>query len=479
MRFKLPKIKFPNIKLPNINFLTSYNRRNIKKFLIIVGSAVGAYVMVGGVVLLAIALIAGNPLKAVRPPLPQDGDSILAANDPDEGIPLKTAEPTEALPLDDEGNLLRPPSKTNILVMGIDIEAGLPDTIFVASFDRDACKLNILSIPRDTYTQIPSHRLERMRADGLHPPVNGIMKINHVRSYGGRTNGPLYFKEQVGEMLGVPINYYIEMDLDGFRDIVDALGGVEMEIPAGGLYYEDPFQNLVIAVPPGWQRLDGKMAEGVIRYRKGYSNGDVDRVRVQQEFMRQLFRQSLTRESIMNDPLSLANSIIKHVRTDIGMEFLKYLPYVSKFTSESAHFFILPGDGAYVGAVSYFLPDQKALPGVINEVFYAEREPTPTSAPSGSLSVASDSRDLRIAVLNGGRIAGLASSYADRMRNDGYNVVHVDNHSGAQDNQTRILVRKAGTGGDLTKYFRSAVVTEDTAIDAAYDIVIILGRRET
>jgi LCP family protein required for cell wall assembly len=313
-----------------------------------------------------------------------------------------------------------------------------------------------------------------MRENGLRPPANGVMKINALRSY-SRTYGAAYLKEQLSEMLGISIQYYVEIELPAFRKIVDTVGPIEMEIPRGGLYYDDPAQNLHIAIPGGLQKLDGEMAEGVVRYRR-YPNGDTDRIAVQHEFMKQFFRQATRKENLMRDPLAIVNVLINYVKTDIGIDIAKYVPYVTRIPEDGINFYTMPGEGAYVGALSYFLPDPGKLPDVINRVFYnAGSGDGITEKPPS----ASDSRELRIAVLNGSWMAGIASSFADTLRMDGYNVVAVDNYSGAQESQTRILVRNAGIGGDLLPYFTNAVIKEDTSMQDGFDIVIIIGRRES
>jgi hypothetical protein len=237
------------------------------------------------------------------------------------------------------------------------------------------------------------------------------------------------------------------------------------------LFYEDPAQNLFINLPAGEAvRLDGKMAEGLVRYR-GYPLADEERVFVQQQFMMQLFRQVLTREAIMSNPLSLAGIALRNVDTDIGIALVNYVPFISNLGPDRIFTYTLPGSGAYVGPVSYFLPDPAKIPSVVNEVFYTSFNPQESTGPPPSAN-------LNISVLNGSRYAGLASNIADVLRLSGYNVSNVGNYGGNQENRTRILVRREGTGTDLLPYFKNAVIMVDTTIPPQFDIVIIVGRGE-
>ena len=267
---------------------------------------------------------------------------------------------------ENEGNLLRPPARTNFLFVGID-NNNLSDALMAGTFYRDSGEIRLLSIPRDMYTHIPEHRMEQMRADGLRPPSN--LKINAVRAFGGRVHGMRYLQEQLSEMLGVHFHYYVEVELDAFRHIVDAIGGVTMHIPKK-FYYTDPAQGLVINIPAGYQHLDGQMAEGVVRFRS-FPTGDLMRNTTHMEFMTQLIQQILTRESIMNNPLALAKVIMNDVQTNAGIiDIPRYLPYFNNVNADSVKTFTMPGAPVYRNGVSWFIPDA-ALPEVISQVFYA------------------------------------------------------------------------------------------------------------
>jgi anionic cell wall polymer biosynthesis LytR-Cps2A-Psr (LCP) family protein len=159
--------------------------------------------------------------------------------------------------------------------------------------------------------------------------------------------------------------------------VVDAIGGVYMNIPRR-LFYEDPYQNppVRIDVPAGQNvRLNGVMAEGVVRYRQ-WPMGDLDRNAMQMQFMTNLFQQALTREALLNDPLEIINIVLTEVRSNIGMYAIRYIPFIPSMSAESIQTFTMPGSISFVAGREYWVPNAAQLPGVIIDVFYASPEPT-------------------------------------------------------------------------------------------------------
>jgi anionic cell wall polymer biosynthesis LytR-Cps2A-Psr (LCP) family protein len=277
---------------------------------------------------------------------------------------------------------------------------------------------------------------------------------------------------QVEDMLGVSFHYYVEVQLPAFRNIVDAVGGVYFDVPRR-LYYVDPDQDLVIDVPAGYRRLNGTLAEGLIRYRE-YGNADLGRNAVQMEFMKQLIRQSMTKEAIMREPMTIINFVLKDIRHNVGVDAIRYLPYVLEMKNNDIRSYTMPGNSQYIGGASYFVSDNKALADTVHDVFYAnQNKPIIESIPE------KPSHGLKIQVLNGSRIAGLGSEFADRLVSEGYTVLDTGINTGANENTSRILVREEGMGEDLIPYFNNVVINSNHSIQQEYDIVIVLGRGES
>jgi LCP family protein required for cell wall assembly len=463
----------------------------MRKFFMLVASIVGAFILVAGIAILAMQKSSEAKDRLAFEnndnPSSTEGASSMSVSTPDPE-PEPTPEPTV-------DSLLLPPEKTNFLIVGEDAGEMLTDVILVGSFDRETKKISILSVPRDTYTVIPQARLDRMRELGLYPPYDGVMKMNAVHSYGGKKYGMILLQQQLEDMMGIDINYYIEVNLQAFRDIVDIVGGVDMEIRKGGYYYTDPYQNLVIAVPEGMVHLDGATAEGVVRYRADYRDGDIDRIDVQHTFLKLMFEQVLDKEHILRNAFGVASSVISYAKTNFGIgDIPKYVQYVDDLDPRSIEFTTLPGSPTYIDNISYYFADKAKVMAYANENFIAkgatahtsnpglneESTQKPSAAPKtlAPAYFASSSKDAAIQVLNGAQVTGVAAKYKDILTTDGYQVADVGNYTGSYRAYTRILVKKEGLGEDLKGYFKDPIISVEPGMPERFDIIVIIGKDE-
>lgn len=169
-------------------------------------------------------------------------------------------------------------SYINVLVLGLDDDETRSDVIALINYNPIESKMKILSIARDT----------RVRVNGKYTKINSLI---------GK-GGEKLVVDMVEEITGLPIDYYITLNFKGFREIVDILGGVEIDVPFD-MDYDDPYQNLHIHLKKGKQVLDGKKAEEFVRYRKGnhsgegYEDGDLGRIKMQQLFIEEFVKQKL------------------------------------------------------------------------------------------------------------------------------------------------------------------------------------------
>ncbi|GHU77574.1 transcriptional regulator [Clostridia bacterium] len=401
-------------------------------------------------------------------------------------VPEGAAQPTSA---PKSGNIITDisqiPDKTNFLIVGTDQNQLLTDVILVGSFDKNANTFTLLSVPRDTYTKMSAEDISTLRAVGRHVPESGIMKINAVHSYAGKDNGILYTKKQIETLLGVSIDYYAELNLAAFRNIVDAVGGIDMEVPKGGLYYDDPYQTppLHIAVPGGMQHLDGKLAEGVVRYRHTYPRGDVQRIEVQQVFLKEFFSQVFNKDTIMNNAPTLISTMITYTKTNFPVtDVPKYIKYLKNIKADNIITETLPGDQKTINGASYYILDDAGVKEMVNDIFYTsktaepEEELPPTPEPEKKTA---DIKKMKIQILNGTNTKGLATEKSDMLKGYGFNVINVGNYYGNQQQKTRIIVKNSGDYTTIASLFKEAAVTSDDTADMdKYDIVIILGTSE-
>ena len=126
--------------------------------------------------------------------------------------------------------------------------------IMLVNFHPESGKVNILSITRDIMVKSDS---------------GGIYKINALIGLGGEAE----IIEKVEKLTTMPVHYYLTVNFKGFREIIDLLGGVEIDVPFD-MKYDDPYQNLHISLNKGRQILDGEKAEQYLRYRKGNKTGE-------------------------------------------------------------------------------------------------------------------------------------------------------------------------------------------------------------
>lgn len=187
----------------------------------------------------------------------------------------------------------------SLLFVGVD-EGGRADTIFTYEMSEEG-KATIYSIPRDTF-------------------VTENMKIPYLLV---QENGDEKLIEAVSEITGRPVKDYVRMDLTAVEAVIDALGGVTFTV-SQDMDYDDPYQNLSIHLQAGEQTLSGKDAVGLLRYRKGYPEGDLKRIEVQQAFLMELFRQKCNPAYLKEIP-AVMDAIKGHVTTNlIAEDVVKY-----------------------------------------------------------------------------------------------------------------------------------------------------------
>ncbi|NJD01253.1 MAG: LytR family transcriptional regulator [Ruminiclostridium sp.] len=243
----------------------------------------------------------------------------------------------------------------NLLLLGLDEEGVRSDVILLANYDPGHSSLNLLSIARDT----------RVFARGKYS------KINALYSAGKES----LLAEEIRQLTGLSVNYYITMNFKGFRKLVDTLDGVMFDIPFD-MDYDDPDQNLHIHLNKGIQLLTGKKAEQLVRYRKGnrhnegYIDGDIGRIKMQQDFIKAMAKQKLNLKYFTraDDIFDIFN---RYFGTNINArDFTYYLPSIRNIKSENIHSYTLPGESAMNGEIWYFIADREKTGEMIQSNFY-------------------------------------------------------------------------------------------------------------
>ncbi len=239
------------------------------------------------------------------------------------------------------------PEAYNVLLLGTDIEAGLPDVIMLCRIDPENGKARILSIPRDT----------KVVSKG------STMKINATYAQGGLGQ----VVDSVERLTGLEVDHHFVINLEAFRDIVDAVGGVYYTVPRN-MDYEDPLQDLYIHLKAGYQHLDGSEAEQLVRFRQ-YPDGDIGRIRVQQDFIKKLIEQKLNILYVETIP-EVYDIIRYNSNTDMtSAQMLEAGSLLIDMGEDNVMSFIVPGEGAYEGDVSYYIHNSRELNDLIEDEF--------------------------------------------------------------------------------------------------------------
>lgn len=240
-------------------------------------------------------------------------------------------------------------SRVNILVLGVDErpdDIGRSDTIFVVTINPKTQDLAVISIPRDTRVKIPGH---------------GEDKINHAYGYGKQKLS----QSAVESLLGIKINYYVTVDFNGFKRIIDALGGITIDVEKR-MYYEDSWDHFVIDLQPGVQKLDGAHAIGYVRYRD--EEGDIGRIGRQQKFMAAVVQQATQLGTIGRLP-ALIRELSGAVNTNMPTgEMINYAKIFNNARKQGLKAYTVPGTPAYISDVSYWLPDIVATRAMVAEI---------------------------------------------------------------------------------------------------------------
>lgn len=239
------------------------------------------------------------------------------------------------------------------VVAGVDEGGYRTDLILLCQVNRRDNKVSILQIPRDT-------RVEKNgRSD---------RKINSAYYSGADVLG-----REIAQVTGLTPEDYIMVSFDAFKDIVDAAGGVVIDVPMR-MKYEDPTQNLVIDLQPGKQKLDGEKAEMYMRFRKGsdgngYATGDVGRLGAQQELYGAVADKLLSPLGIFRLP-AVFSAVKKHTTTELtGGEILGLMRDVFVIGKDNIEILTLPGEGKYIGGGSYFVPYKNQTATLMQEHF--------------------------------------------------------------------------------------------------------------
>ena len=210
-----------------------------------------------------------------------------------------------------------------ILVSGCDDGNGNSDTNILLAVDAENNYIHGVSIARDT----------KAVWDGRNHKINAAFGSGGIEK----------LAEVIGDQLGIPVDFTVSVDLKGFVALVDAIGGVDFDVPVD-MNYEDPYQDLYIHFSAGMQHLTGEEALKVVRCRSVYATQDIGRMETQQKFLKAVAKQTLTLSNVDKIP-EFANIFNQYVETDLTLGNLAWLGTEAiSMGADAVSFSTLPGE---------------------------------------------------------------------------------------------------------------------------------------
>lgn len=333
---------------------------------------------------------------------------------------------------------------------------GRSDILMMVSVDDATKKAAVISIPRDTRVQIPGQK--------------GYNKINAAHSYGG----PKLTLETAAQFTGLDMNHFVEIDFEGFKQIVNAIGGVPMhiDVPIHDKYAGD--------VPAGDVVLNGDQALALVRARydvKAVPEGDIDRVKNQRIFLQAM----LSAVSHQRNPfklMKLIDAASKNIKTDLTfMQMLSLGRKLQGAKGSNLEMTTVPGEPKLVSGTWYYIADMNKFKELI-KTFETKTEVKTEEELSKDRS---SKEGIKVGVLNGARVAGLAASVANELTQKGYGDVRTANAPSHYKKTTIYYAdgdsSKAGTVAADLSGTREPVLQRDDEMTAEYgvQVLVILG----
>ena len=393
--------------------------------------------------------------------------------------------------------------RINLLLLGVGGagHAGpeLTDTIIFSSFQPSTSDVAMLSIPRDLAVPIPGY---------------GYRKINNVNAYGEleeKGQGPVWASEIIGDLLDQDVHYYVKVDFNGFVDLIDAVGGIDVYVERAFTDYSYPTEDdlvQTISFEQGWQHMDGETALMFSRSRHG-TNGegsDFARAARQQKILLAVKDQVLSTSTLLNPGRldRVIETFQDNVSTNMSFwEMIKLARYAPDIELDNVHLSVLdsgPDSPLYSTTIngSYVLlpkqDDWSGLEEVADNIFETD------STSSAVTEIVEPQETARVEIQNGTAVTGLAFQASQMLSGTSFEVISIGNADSKEYETTIIYDLSGGEKDDalaVLKEFLEADVSmtasgwafsdevvpreltitdEEVALDEEIDFLIILGQ---
>ena len=381
------------------------------------------------------------------------------------------ADQNETISTDEKGNVVITPNKKelepNLTCLFMGINGALTDFIMLGQYNPNTREISLLSIPRDT------------KVEGT---IDGKINSAYAGKYPERSIA------KVKDVTGIEAQYYVIFKTKVLRQIVDEIGGVTVDVPIN-MNYDDPVQNLYIHLKKGTQTLTGSQAEQFVRFRKnndgsGYYNGDVDRVKTQQQFIKATISRVLEPQNLIKVN-KLVKIVTENTKTNITWDIAKeYIDDVATFKMDRITMDTIPGHGGYAeNGLSYYFYDKEKTKEIVDSMFNKKTDGTQEDQENievtGNVSEEENVNHegkIKIEVLNAGTTSSIFTAVVEKLNNSGYYVSKVGNYSSDGTEYSRVITY--GTDTEKLDDIKSILgISKDETVDERkmVDYTIILG----
>jgi LCP family protein required for cell wall assembly len=371
----------------------------------------------------------------------------------------------------------------NVLLVGTDSRAGTngqfqagkgqtsvegqrSDTIIFAHLAKGAGKAVLVSLPRDSYVTIPAYTDSKGRNHPEHKD-----KINASLSLGG----PKLLVETVQNLSGLHVDHYVEVDFSGFQNIVNALGGIDVCLTKAA---KDKMSG--VDLPAGVSHLDGTQALAFVRQRYQLPNGDLDRVKRQQQFLGAVVRKTISAGTLLNPGKlnALLNAVTESVSVDAGLNVRDLALRLRDVRAGNVTFATLPFER--------FEKVNGADVNILNEaktaaLFASLRDGNemPDTTPGGPVLTIPPSQ-ITVDVRNGGGKDGEGRRTAEALKGVGFLVPNAASNadSPATQSQVRYQPDHLDAARTLAAAVPGSVLVEDTGLKGGA-IQLVIGSNFT
>ena len=357
----------------------------------------------------------------------------------------------------------------------------MTDTIIIAKYNPKTQSAYLISIPRDTF--VGKNQNTAKASD----------KINSL--YKG--DSPEKTLNAVNKITNLNLKYYVVVDTEALKKLVDAIGGIYFDVPID-MNYTDKKQNLYINLKKGYQLLDGNKAEQVVRFRHNqdgstysaeYGDNDIGRMKTQRNFLKEVLKQTLKPSNVLKlgEIIDIAQ---KNIKTNIPSSLLKsYIPVAVNFNTDNLETETLPGSPEKCNGLWFFLTDKTKVESFISKLDEnisdtsesdSEESSTDNSITLQKETNSSNENDLskiKIEILNGSGIPSNLTKLSNKLKDKGYTVSKVGKTNTAS--KTTIINKSKLSEKTINKIKeivgKSSVSSSDSE-NQSTNITIIIGK---